>query len=251
MLVNLYSQMQHKTSFFLLTFGQFGVSFTSFLGVWLLMERFHTVRGFTLPQVTLCYAVVLTAFSVSECFFRGFDVFPRMIGNGEFDRALVRPRNTIFLVLGMQMDFTRVGRLIQAIVMLAYALPRCGVTWTPVNIGTLALMIVSGAAVFAALMIVYAGFTFFTIEGLEFMNILTHGGQEHGKYPFAIYGEGVLKFLTYVVPLALFQYYPLLALTGQQDTVWNRLAPIPALLFLIPAYILWRIGLRKYKSTGS
>jgi ABC-2 type transport system permease protein len=221
------------------------------LGILFLMDRFRMVRGFDLPQVLLCYAVVLMAFASSECFFRGFDTFPSMLGNGEFDRALVRPRNTVFLVLGMRMDFTRAGRLLQAIVMLAYALPRCGVAWTPANVATLILMILSGAAVFSALQVMYAGFTFFTIEGLEFMNILTHGGQEHGKYPFAVYGEAVLKFLTYVVPLALFQYYPLLALIGREDTLGNRLAPIPALLFLIPAYILWRIGLRKYKSTGS
>jgi ABC-2 type transport system permease protein len=251
LLVNLYSQMQHKASFFLLTLGQFGVSFTAFLGIWFLMDRFHTVGGFDLPQVMLCYAIVLVAFSVSEMFFRGFDTFPRMLGNGVFDRVLVRPRNTIFLVLGMEMDFTRLGRTLQAIAMLIYALPRCGVIWTPVNVATLVLMIISGAAVFSALQIIYAALSFFTVEGLEFMNILTHGGTEHGRYPFAIYGEGVLKFLTYIVPLALFQYYPLLALIGQEDTVWNRLAPIPALLFLFPAYILWRIGLRKFKSTGS
>ena len=41
---------------------------------------------------------------------------------------------------------------------------------------------------------------------------------ENGTYPYSIYGDGILKFLTYVIPLALFQYYPLLYLLGKKRT---------------------------------
>ena len=51
-----------------------------------------------------------------------------------------------------------------------------------------------------------AGISFFTIEGLEFMNIFTDGSREFGKYPLSVYGKGVLKFMTYVIPFALVQY---------------------------------------------
>ena len=91
--------------------------------------------------------------------------------------------------------------------------------WTGDKIFTLVLMIVSGVVVFAGLFIVYAALCFFTTEGLEVMNIFTDGGREFGRYPFSVYGEGVLKFFTYVVPLALFQYYPFLYLIGRSDNV--------------------------------
>jgi ABC-type uncharacterized transport system permease subunit len=45
------------------------------------------------------------AFSIAECFARGFDHFPSMISNGEFDRVMVRPRNEIFQILAYKMDF--------------------------------------------------------------------------------------------------------------------------------------------------
>ena len=50
------------------------------------------------------------------------------------------------------------------------------------------------------------------------MNVLTDGGREFGTYPYSIYGDGILKFLTYVIPLALFQYYPLLYLLDKKRT---------------------------------
>ena len=112
-------------------------------------------------------------------------------------------------------------------------------------------MISCGTVVFLGLYIVQASFSFFTTEGLEVMNILTRGGQMFGRYPFSIYGRGVLKFLTYVIPLALFQYYPLLYLTDKSQNMFYIFTPLLSLLFLIPCYLLFCIGLRYYKSTGS
>ena len=83
------------------------------------------------------------------------------------------------------------------------------------------------------------------------MNILTDGGREFGTYPYSIYGDGILKFLTYIIPLALFQYYPLLYLLDREQSPLYMLAPLLGLLFLIPSYAFFRFGLHRYKSTGS
>jgi ABC-2 type transport system permease protein len=249
--IHLKSQMQYKASFFLTLIGQFLVSFTVLLGLYFLMSRFHAVDGFTLQEVLLCFAAVLMAFSLAECFARGFDQFPQMISNGEFDRVLVRPRGVVFQVLAGKVEFSRLGRLTQAVLVFCYAIPASGVTWTWDKVLTLTMMVVCGMLVFIGLFLIYAAVAIFTIEGIEFMNILTDGGREFGTYPYSIYGEGVLKFLTYVVPLALIQYYPLLYLLGREESRFYMITPLLALLFLIPCYATWRFGLRKFKSTGS
>ena len=249
--MNVKSQMQHKASFVMLTVGQCIVSFTTFLVVYFMFARFNTVDGFTYQQTLLCYSSMLMAFSLTEIFGRGFDVFPRMISNGEFDRALVRPRNVIFQVLASRMEFNRIGRLLQAIAVFCYAIPNSGVGWTAAKIATLCLMILCGAVVFFGLFLVYAAFSFFTIEGLEFMNILTDGGREFGRYPFSIYGRRVLTFLTFVVPLALFQYYPLLYLLDKESSAIYRFAPLLSVAFALPCCAFFYYGVHKYKSTGS
>lgn len=245
------SQMQYKASFIMTAVGQFLVSFTALLGVYFMFSRFQSVNGFTFSEILLCFSIVLTAFSITECFVRGFDVFPRLIQSGNLDRILIRPRNEIFQVLTSNIDFSRVGRLIQAIWMLAYAVPTSGIAWTFGKTAAVVLMIVGGMAVFSALFVLYAGISFFTIEGLEFMNIFTDGSREFGKYPLSIYGEGILKFFTYVIPIALFQYYPFLYLTGRSDTAGLMFLPLIGFVFMIPCYCFFRFGLRKYQSTGS
>ncbi len=249
--MHLKSQMQYKTSFFLTITGQFLVSFTVLSGLYFMMNRFSRIDGFTLQQVLLCFSIVLMAFSLAECFARGFDLFPQMIQNGDLDRVLVRPRSVVFQVLAGKMEFSRLGRMIQAVFVFCYAIPASGIAWTADKIFTLVLMIVCGMLIFSGLFLVYAAVSIFTIEGIEFMNVLTDGGREFGTYPYSIYGDGILKFLTYIIPLALFQYYPMLYLFGMERSPLYMLTPPAGMLFLIPAYGFWRFGLRRYKSTGS
>ncbi len=249
--MHLMSQMQYKTTFILNVIARIIMSFATVLSVLFMFSRFNEVEGFSLAETLICTSVVTMAFSIAEVFARGFDIFPRLLGNGEFDRALVRPRGIIFQILASHIEFLRLGIFIQAAAVLCYAIPNSGVTWTPDKVLTLILMIFCGAVVFFGLYILYASFAFFTTEGLEFMNILTHGGREFGRYPFSIYGGGILKFLTYVIPLALFQYYPLLYLLGRAKSKLYMFLPLIALLFILPCYGFFRIGLRRYKSTGS
>lgn len=249
--IHVKSAMQHKTSFFLLMTGQFLISLNVFLGVYFMMKRFHQVNGFTYPQVLLCFSLSLMAFTLAETFFRGFDTFHQMIGNGEFDRILVRPRGSIFQVLCSRIELTRLGRLLQSAVMLVWAVPGSGVDWEPLKILLAILMVLCGAVIFMGIYLVYAGTCFFTLEGLEIFNILTDGAREYGKYPVGVYGKTVLTLCTYLVPFALFQYYPFLYLIGQTHDLKVMLLPPLACLFLAPCLLVWKTGLSRYRSTGS
>lgn len=251
MRVHLKSIMAYRVSFLLMTLGQFLVSFNVFLGVFFMFQRFSQVEGFTYAECLLCFSIVLLAFSIAECFFRGFDTFPQILRNGELDRMLVRPQSIMLQVLGSKMEFSRIGRFLQAVLMLAFVLAQKVIQWSSLKIICLILMVVGGVVLFSGLYILFAGFCFFTLEGLELMNVFTDGAREYGKYPLSIYGKGLLRLTTFVVPYALFQYYPLLYLLGRTDRWEAVFLPLGTSLFLIPAIIVWRWGLKNYQSNGS
>jgi ABC-2 type transport system permease protein len=238
-------------SFLLTSIGQFLVSFNVFLGVYFMFKRFNTVKGFTYSEVLLCFAIILMEFSLAECFARGFDTFSSTIRNGEFDRIMVRPRNEILQVLGSKVEFTRLARMLQAIVMFVYGIEKSDVYWSVDKIFTVLFMMFGGTFVFTGMFIIYASFCFFTIEGLEFMNIFTDGAREYGKYPFSVYGKRILQICTFIIPFALVQYYPLLYLLDKDAKQYYMFLPLLACAFIIPCYMFWRFGIRHYKSTGS
>lgn len=249
--INIRCMMQYKTSFFLSALGQFLVSFNVFLGIFFMFQRFHQVDGFTYSQVLLCFSIILLEFALAEMFARGFDMFSGTVKTGEFDRILVRPQNEIVQVLGSKFELTRIGRMIQAIVMFIYGIAKSEVDWDFTKVLTVIFMLIGGTVVFASLFIIYAALCFFTLDGLEFMNIFTDGAREFGKYPIGVYGEKMLLFTTFFVPYALIQYYPLLYILGQRTSIFYIFLPLLACLFAVPALLLWKFGVRHYKSSGS
>lgn len=251
--IHLRSAMQYKTSFILTAIGQGLTTFFSFLSMYFLFDRFGSIKGYSFNEVLLCFSTIFMSFALAECFGRGFDSFSTIISNGEFDRIMVRPQNEVLQVLGSRIELSRVGRLLQALAVFIYGIVTCGITWNIEKIVTLTLMILGGTVLFFSFFMIYAGICFFTIEGLEFMNIFTDGGRELAQYPLDIYKNWVLKFFTFIVPLAFINYYPFLFLIDKYkgNKLLYMLSPMVALLFIIPSYIFWRIGVRKYTSTGS
>ena len=244
------SAITYRSSFFLSCLGHLLITTNVFLSVAFLMDRFESVGGYTLPQLSLCYAVILAGTSLAECFARGIDAFGRILSQAQFDRIMLRPRPLLFQVLCQDMKPTMFARVLQAAVMLGWAIGSGAVVWTPVKAIVLALMILCGAGVFFGVYLVNACVTFFTLEHIEALNIFMDGPREYGKYPFGIYGKPVLIILTFLVPLALVQHWPLQYLFDR-GPAWYGLLPIVSLVFLIPCGLLWRLGVRHYRSTGS
>lgn len=249
--LNLKSQMQYKFSLFLSCLGQFITAFTSFFSVQFIFMQIDSVNDFTYGQVLLCFAVIMLSFSIGEAVGGGLTTFPRMVNVGEFDRILTRPRNHILQVIIPLFDFTRIGLLVQGGIVLAMAIPQSGVAWTAPKIITLILMILCGAVLFFCLFLFQAAFAFFTMNSLDFLNIFTYGARQFGRYPFSVYGKKILYILTFCVPLALIQYYPLLFLIDDKAHPAYMFIPCLALFFIVPCWALFKVGIRKYKSAGS
>lgn len=247
------SQMQYRTSFWLLTFGQFFIPFSVFAGLYFLFERFGEIKGWQFFEVALCFGVIHMAFSISECFARGFDSFSSLIVHGDFDRLLLRPRSTVIQVLGSQFEFTRFGRLIQSIIVLTWALANLSIDWSLLKVLTLCLMVVSGVLIFTGIYILAATMCFWTIQGLEVTHIFTDGGREIAQYPLNIYHKQVAKFFTYVIPFGTVNYLPLMYLLDKSEgnDFLYMLAPIIGSFFIVPCLFFWYFGVKHYRSTGS
>jgi ABC-2 type transport system permease protein len=253
MLILFKSQMEYRTSFILLSIGQFFVPFLVFISIFLFFQRFPNIGGWSLYEVALCYSVVHIAFSISECFARGFDSFSSIIINGDFDRILVRPRNTILQVLGSKFEFTRIGRLTQSIIVLIFSLSHLQIDWNVYKIITLILMTISGIFIFSGIYMLGATMCFWTVEGLEVINIFTDGGRELAQYPLSIYKEWIRKFFTFVIPFGTINYLPLMFILDKTEgnALLYMFTPLFGLLFLLPCVLIWDFGVRHYKSTGS
>lgn len=252
-LIHLKSMMEYKKSFIITAIGQGFTTLFSFLSIYFLFDRFGNIKGYTFSEVLICFSTIFMSFATAECFARGFDSFSSIIGNGEFDRIMVRPRNEILQVLGSRIELSRIGRFLQGLMIFVYSIFTADINWSFEKGITIILMLFGGIILFSSLFMVYGGICFLTLEGLEIMNIFTDGGRELSQYPLDIYKEGVKIFFTFIIPMAFINYYPFLFLIDKCDG--NRflymISPLVTILFFIPCYTFWKIGVKHYKSTGS
>ncbi|NMM50955.1 ABC transporter permease [Paenibacillus aquistagni] len=252
MIILLKSQLQYRASFIMLTIGQCLTPLTSLAAMYFLFERFGQIKGWTFHEVALCFAVTHIAFSMTEIFARGFDTFPSLVRDGEFDRLLLRPRSTVLQVLGSKFEFTRLGKFAFSVGLLAWAMMQMPSPWTTVKLMTLGFMIAGGVLIYLSIFMMAATLSFWTIQGIEIVNVLTDGGREMTQYPLSIYHQRIRRFFTFVVPFACVNYLPLMVLVDHKEAQpWYALLPLVSVLFLIPSIGIWRYGVRHYRSTGS
>lgn len=231
--------------------GRFLVAFNSFLGIYFLFSGFSEIKGYSYGDILLCFSVMQMSFAFSECISNGFAAFSGIVKRGDFDRILLRPCSPILQVLGARFDLGRIGPMISAVIMLLFGIRKSHIDWTLGRIVTLLLMLIGGTLLFTGLFMIGAAICFFSLEESGCMNVLTYGAKEHGKYPIDIYGKGIMRFCTYIIPYTLVQYFPLQYLLGRTENWQYAFYPFGTIIFLFICYIFWRFGMHHYQSTGS
>lgn len=253
---NIESQLQYKASFIMMSIGHFLITFIEFLGVWVLFERFGNIKGFTFEEAALFYGIVHVAFSITEGWTRGFDIFPRLVRSGDFDRILLRPRTTVLQVLGHDFQIMRIGRFIQGFVVLIWSILKLNIKWTFGKTLLLIGSILGGNFLFSGLIVLQATLSFWSVQSLEVVNSFTYGGVQASQYPISIYKPWFRKILIYIIPLATVNYFPAISIMGHADLLnypnWLGCAsPLFGFAFFIFSLFIWRFGVRHYTSTGS
>ncbi|MGD9945525.1 MAG: ABC transporter permease [Burkholderiaceae bacterium] len=254
---SLNGQARYPASALMLTVGQFLVTGIEVIAVWALFDRFGEVQGWRIGEVALFYGLVNCAFAIADALGRGFDVLgTELLRTGAFDRLLLRPRPLWLQLMGHDCRISRLGRLLQGLLVVAFATVHADIAWTPASIAVALFALAGGVALFLGILVLQGTLSFWTVESLEIANVLTYGGVQAAQYPLALYARWFRWTLTFAVPLACVAYYPVLAILDRPDPLgapaWLGLvSPLAGFVFLAAAFGAWRLGLRRYASTGS
>jgi ABC-2 type transport system permease protein len=254
--VQIRSQLVYRTSFLLDVIAQGAINLAEFGALALVLQRFEGIGGWRLPEIAFLYGMVSTAFGVMDLVFGGFDpgTFGQQIRRGSLDQMLLRPVNITFQVLTSSFLLRRLGRIAQGVAIFLVSVGQ--VRWTAAKIAYLPVVFASMVLFFGALFIIGSTVTFWTVESIEVMNILTYGGSEMMSYPMHIYTRGMRRFFTYVVPAIFLNYYPALYFLDMPDPIglpaWAPfVAPLVGVGAMAAALAFWQYGLRHYQSTGT
>jgi ABC-2 type transport system permease protein len=249
------SDMQYRTSFALMTAIAAAFSFLDFVAVTVIFTNIGDLAGWTFTEVAVLYGTSGVSFNLANVFVAGVDRASAHIRAGTFDVLLLRPVGTITQLTAGDIEPRRAGRVVQAALVLAIALDRVPVDWTPARALMIPVLLASGAAIFSGLWIAAAAIAFWTIENRALANTVTYSGNYLTLYPLDVFTSW-LRHILAIIPLAFVNYLPVAWILGKDTAYhWPSWAPLTtpavAVATSLTARHIWRTGIRRYRSTGS
>ncbi|MGA2973855.1 MAG: ABC-2 family transporter protein [Spirochaetia bacterium] len=255
--LNLKAQMEYRVDFIVSIFQITLLQLGSLGLVWVVLDRFHALGGWTFGEVAFLVGLRLLSHGLLILFFpdiRGGA--NEHIVSGEFDKFLLKPVNPLFLLAANSVllnGFTDFSSGVAIVVISSLTL---GLHWTVVKILALIAVILGALLIEMAVYLAASAASFWILKLEALIDIAFQFHEQYILYPLNIYGKPIQILLTFVIPFAFVNFYPSLYFLDKSSAVLFHPAlayatPLVGVLTFAVAYFIWKRGLRVYGSTGS
>jgi ABC-2 type transport system permease protein len=250
------AQASYRTSFAVEVVSQVFIVLVEFVEVYAVFHQVNSLGGFDFAEVSLIYGLSVLSFGIADLIVGHLDQLPFYVRTGTFDALLLRPLSPLGQLVTSDFSLRRLGRVGTGVAVLVVALVAVDVDWTPGRVLLAVVTPLAGAAIFSAIFVATSTIGFWVVEGMEFTNAFTYGGNYLSSFPFTVFGTAIRRFFTFVLPVGFVAYLPTLALLGRPEPFgwpdWLSWSSVPVAAVAVALSLLtWRTGLRRYVGTGS
>jgi ABC-2 type transport system permease protein len=243
--------MEYRVNFIIGASSTIFLQISSLLTIWVVMSQIPSLNGWSLNQILLIYGLITLAKSINHMFADNLWTLGRQyIRTGAFDRFLVRPINPLFHLLADRFCHDGIGNFLVGVALVAISLKELQIPLTPMTLLYLALTVISGGLIFIALNLITGTSAFWIMDAVPVMRVV-FDNHLFAQYPLNIYPKAIGILLTWLIPYGFASYYPATNIMGLQSPWFAWLGPLVAILLLLCAYQVWKVGLRHYTGTGS
>lgn len=227
----------HLPGFFLLTIA---VKNTPLLNEW------------SYENLLLLYGLSVFGDGVQHFLFEGSWSFgSKYIRNGEFDRLLIRPTPELLQVAGSRIDIDGIGGIVLGLSVTIYSLYLGQIDWNVYAIVFLLIALSCSILIYFTFNLFTASLAFWVVDNMP----ITFGFfQFHilNKFPVEYYPKIIRVMITWIIPTSFATYYPALPMLQKNNAMLLGYLALPvSFLFLMAAYMMWKLGIRRYQGTGS
>ena len=218
--------------------------------IWIVFQNTDNLAGWNFMQILLLYGVTLISIGISDfCFDALYDIGPKYIRNGEFDKILLRPVHPLISIVGSSKEFTALGYFVLGLFLTIIMLIKLMIPITIILVLKIIFFSIVGAAIIGAINTIFSIASFWTYRSNEviwsFYRIYTFA-----QYPLDIYNQFIKLLITAILPFAFVAYYPTMNYLGMNSKM-IYIAPIIMVILWIIAIKVWNKALSKYRSTGT
>ncbi len=245
------SMMEYRVDFIVGIISQLLTQVVELIFIWIVFQNTESLADWTFDKLLLLYGITMLTIAIVDFLFDSiYDIGPKYIKDGDFDKLLLRPIHPLISVIGDTKTFTAFGYMAISLVLIISMLIKLQINITFILIAKIIIFALSGALIIGAIMIAFSVTSFYTYKSNEIIwsvfRIYTFA-----QYPIEIYNKFIRILITFIFPFVFATYYPTLNYLGKENGWLMYLSPIVAIIFLSIAVKIWNWGLNRYRSTGN
>ena len=210
------------------------------------------LEGWSRNEVLFIYGYSMVAMAIFSTLSPNLYQFgDRYIIQGEFDRVLLRPVNSLFQVLFESFNLESMGSLAVGLLVTFTTASSMGIHFGFIDYLWLLISAVSGGIILLSVFVTLASVSFHFEDRIGIAppvyNIITFG-----RYPLPVFNEAIQFVLRWIIPFGFVAFYPathFLSKTGFELFCYGT--PVMALICVSVAGLAWHFGVSRYSSTGS
>lgn len=228
-----------------------------FLLVWIVVEKFTNIAGWSADEMLFLYALQLISYALAGTFFFNSCIsLGSRIQDGSFNDSLIVPLRPLVYEILNNYNSDYIRHIVLAAGLLIWSIRRIKPAVNLRMVLLILIIIVCGTLIQAGALLLLSAPNFWIIKGDKLLDLFFYDTIPFIRYPIAIYPKMIQGFLTFILPYAFINYYPSIYLFGKHGNMlfYNGLqyaAPFASIIFFGLGAILWNTGMNHYQSTGT
>ncbi|HTX91585.1 MAG TPA: ABC-2 family transporter protein [Anaerolineales bacterium] len=249
--IGIANELQYRVNFFIQLLQSLIAVATGLIGLWLVFSQTSQLGGWSQPELLAVMGVYLLMGGVIHA-----AIQPNMqrlmddIQNGSLDFALTKPVDGQVLISVREFRFWQLTDVLVGLGVLAVAVvqmqARIGLGQA---LAFLAALVLGGIMIYCFWLILTTS-AFWLIRIWELVNLF-EGLYAAGRWPVTIYPDWLRLGLTFLVPVAFAVTVPAEALTARLTPLTLLGALGLAILLMVAARLIWRLGVRSYSGASA
>lgn len=240
---NIIREMTNSVSF-ILNVVMMMLNNASFIIQWaVLFSLKESFGSFGFEEVMLLWGISSTSFGIAHVVFGGTFYLPKLIEDGKLDSFLVRPKNTLLMVITSKTIVSAIGDFLYGVVITL-------IFWhEPNQILLFAFFSVTAALIYTALCICFYSLSFYFVKFSDAADSLRSIFLNFSIYPAEIFNKAIKIIMFTIIPAGIAIYLPVEVIMD-----FNIKYLIIVILFTIfiicLAFIMFYKGLKRYTSSN-
>jgi len=241
----------YRTNFWLMVTQSVVNSLMGILVIRFIYGSVESIAGWNVHEMVI---LICTSQIVNQLY-RGIvhwnqNRFIASVGNGSFDRMLLRPMSVMFQANTGSVDFTCPISALCPLIIMITQLSALGVNVTGLGIILYILFVINGVLVLSAFMMLLYSFAFVFIK-VDGMTNLYYLMMDIADRPKEMFSRGFMYGFIFLVPAIPLANAPTAALLGKADFPLLLMTLGVGVIFPLISYIAIRAGLKRYSSASS